>query len=844
MPKVRFSCRRCGHRRGRVVGVLTTLGVLADMVVPSPASADQFTIPISKQPTPTYGTERLPSPSPYSARVWTTATVGNTAYIGGEFTSLAPTTALAGAIDGQSGAPKSGFPKVDSGQVIVATPDGNGGWYVGGSFPSLNDNQVNGLAHILADGTIDTNFSPNIVGPQNQPSKSFTVTALALSGSWLYVGGEFTKFGARGNTKAQTRNHIARVSSTTGTIDPEWNPDTGNNTTPNPVRSIAVSPDGATVYFAGDFTTVAGQPRAGIAAFVSDGAGNRLSPWAPAVGPVEALGMAPDGRVYVGGKNGLAAVDPNGGVIWNAQSGGGGVHTLAVGRDGSTIWVGGEFSSIGGQPRTKLAALHLDGSVDPTFNPPDAPKAVVSTLTLSEDNARVYFGGTFDKVREEVRNNLAAVDARTGELSGWDPNATGPVSSLTASGSLVYAGGTFSRLGATARTYLGAIDLTPGAGFGAALPLAPKIENLGDGAKAGLPPVVQAIAIAPDGSRMWIGGNFDHVNGVVRKNLAALLLPNGEVDPNFDPGEPQGTVRSLLHDPGPNLLYAGGDFDSFQIPSGHRLRRPDNDDSCGAAQHKDSVLTPQNRCVWKRSKLVAVDAGTGYIDKGFQGPTSTGAGLVGQSGKTCSSGPDSCGTGAVLSIQLSPDKRQMFASGSFSEMDNSGHKNTIMAIYADGPNRGKLTPWQPQAPTGIPIFDAKVEPRTGLLFGAGGGAGGRALRWDPQIGSGDINYHDPTWMHLFDGDAVAVDVSDTIGYWGGHYDFVDGGAYRRKHAAAFDFNGNIAQNWDPEFDTSEGVFHVEVVPHQMVIYGGNFSRINRRPQPGIGVFLPESGQQP
>ena len=829
----------------RVVGVLTTLGVLAEMVAPSPASAETLNIPLSKQPTPTYGTERLPEPSPYSARVWSTATVGNTAYVGGEFTSLAPTTALAGAIDAQSGAPKSGFPKVAGGEVKVATPDGKGGWYVGGSFPSLNDNQVNGLAHILADGSVDTNFEPAVVGPQNQPSKSFTVTALAVSGPWLYVGGEFTKFGARGNTKAQTRNHIARVSSTSGTIDPDWNPDTGNNTTPSPVRSIAVSPDGSTVYFAGDFSTVAGQPRPGLAAFVSDGAGNRLSPWAPAVGPVAVLGVAPDGRIYTGGKDGLAAVDPSGAVIWNAATGGGGVHSLTVARDGSTVWVGGEFDAIGGQPRTRLAAVRGDGSVDPEFNPGAGPKGVVSTLTVSEDGSRIYFGGAFDKVNDDVRNNLAAVDARTGALTGWDPNATGPVSSLTASGSLVYAGGSFSRLGATARTYLGAIDLTEGPGFGAALPFAPKIENLGTGAKAGLPPVIQAVEVAPDGSRLWIGGNFDHVNGVPRTNLAALLLPSGEVDPAFDPGEPQGTVRSLLYEPSLNLLYAGGDFDSIQIPSGHRYKRPDSDADCGTPERKDSVLNPNNRCVWKRSKLVAYDAGTGIVDKGFQGPTATGAGLVGQTGKACSEGSTECGTGAVLAIALSPDRKQLFASGSFSELDNSGHRNTIMSLYNDGPNRGKLTPWQPQAPAkGVPIFDAKVEPKTGLLFGAGGGAGGRALRWDPQIGSGDITYHEPTWIHMFDGDAVAVDLSDTIGYWGGHYDFVDGGAYRRKHGAAFDFNGTIAQNWDPEFDTSEGVFHVEVVPQRMVIYGGNFSRINRRPQPGIGVFLPEPGKQP
>ncbi|MGH9012175.1 MAG: hypothetical protein ACRDYF_20375, partial [Acidimicrobiia bacterium] len=104
--------------------MLTTLGVLAEMVTPTPASAEALTIPISKNPAPTYGTEHLPPPSPFSARVWTTAVNGNVAYVGGEFSSLAPTTALAGAIDGQSGAPQPGFPKIDSGQLIAATPDG------------------------------------------------------------------------------------------------------------------------------------------------------------------------------------------------------------------------------------------------------------------------------------------------------------------------------------------------------------------------------------------------------------------------------------------------------------------------------------------------------------------------------------------------------------------------------------------------------------------------------------------------------------------------------------------------------------------------------------------------
>src|SRR3954471_13846439 len=123
------------NRRSRMVGMLTTIGVLAEMVAPAPASAKQLVIPLSKNPTPTYRTEHLPSPSQFSARVWAPAPSGTTSCVGGEFTSLAPTPASPGAVDAQSGAPQSGFPKVDSGTVNVATPDTRGGWFVGGSFP-------------------------------------------------------------------------------------------------------------------------------------------------------------------------------------------------------------------------------------------------------------------------------------------------------------------------------------------------------------------------------------------------------------------------------------------------------------------------------------------------------------------------------------------------------------------------------------------------------------------------------------------------------------------------------------------------------------------------------------
>ncbi|HEV3494967.1 MAG TPA: hypothetical protein VHA34_01310, partial [Actinomycetes bacterium] len=205
-------------RHGRMVGVLTTLGVLADMVAPASASAEQFTIPMSKAPTPTYGTERLPSPSPYSARVWSTVTNGNTAYIGGEFTSLAPTLELAGAIDGASGLPQPGFPKLDSGEVKVAAPDGAGGWYIGGNFKislSATDSRV-ALARIRADGSVDPQWKPLLAAQQQAPS---TIWAMAVDNNYVYVGGDFTKFQGGDNT----RTHLARLAKATGTVD-RWNP--------------------------------------------------------------------------------------------------------------------------------------------------------------------------------------------------------------------------------------------------------------------------------------------------------------------------------------------------------------------------------------------------------------------------------------------------------------------------------------------------------------------------------------------------------------------------------------------------------------------------------------------
>src|SRR5438552_1624618 len=58
---------------------------------------------------------------------------GNTIYIGGNFTFVGPATGGGVPLSAATGSLLRPFPNVD-GSVYAVVPDGQGGWYVGGSF--------------------------------------------------------------------------------------------------------------------------------------------------------------------------------------------------------------------------------------------------------------------------------------------------------------------------------------------------------------------------------------------------------------------------------------------------------------------------------------------------------------------------------------------------------------------------------------------------------------------------------------------------------------------------------------------------------------------------------------
>jgi hypothetical protein len=162
----------------------------------------------------------------------------------------------------------------------------------------------------------------------------------------------------------------------------------------------------------------------------------------------------------------LAAVEGPTGRLksWNPKANGK-VWAMELSADKQWVYVGGDFSSIGGVTVSKLAKVSIaTGKVDKTFKPKSV-KGRVRALALAGD--RLYLGGEFKSVAGQVRPKLAAVDAITGALVDWTPPPLGPgryigqtgvptpdydpghVYAVEVLGGTVFAGGTFLDIGCT-----------------------------------------------------------------------------------------------------------------------------------------------------------------------------------------------------------------------------------------------------------------------------------------------------------------------------------------------------------------------------------------------------------
>lgn len=185
------------------------------------------------------------------------------------------------------------------------------------------------------------------------------------------------------------------------------------------VNAVAVQANGQVV-IGGHFTSVNGVPRNNVARLNPDGS---LDPAFAATvaagvnGPVNAVAVQPTGGVIVGGvftqageteQMNLARYNADGTIDKSFGGGTGMVGTngpvlaLAVQADGKVV-VGGNFTTVFGQPRRSLARLNPDGTLDGPVVPPQALDGQVKAAGAGADDSFVA-GGVFTFQNHTAKN--------------------------------------------------------------------------------------------------------------------------------------------------------------------------------------------------------------------------------------------------------------------------------------------------------------------------------------------------------------------------------------------------------------------------------------------------------
>ncbi len=322
----------------------------------------------------------------------------------------------------------------------------------------------------VSTGQLDqTTFFPNF--------GAAAVNAFAFDGRFLYAGGNFSS--VDGVTKANGEDIAGLVRfdfQNGGDLDDTWNPEPFHAFGTD-ITSMELNDLKNTLYIAGDLTTVQGTARSAMAEVNLDDSGTPTA-WdpAPATAPEDIKFDSALAQVYIAGVFSSVYADATVPRLARLNTAGAGsvdatwkpapnAITRTIHLEGTRIFVGGEFTSIGSTPTARNSVAEIDsvGAVT-SFNPNvtntatvavfDLDKITEETLSLSGVfKDYLLIAGRFDDVGGTARQSIAAVDITTAAVHEWNPNPGNPavgtnqMLGLTVKNRTVYVMGSYNDIG-------------------------------------------------------------------------------------------------------------------------------------------------------------------------------------------------------------------------------------------------------------------------------------------------------------------------------------------------------------------------------------------------------------
>ena len=195
----------------------------------------------------------------------------------------------------------------------------------------------------------------------------------------------------------------------------------------------------------------------------------------------------------------------------------------AVAQVGNTVIVGGQFTRVmetGGHvlQRTDIFAVDATpGLVDPAYAPTVA-NGEVSTLSAGPDEVSVFAGGTFDTVNGQPEKRLVKLSLANGAIvPGFQAALMGSwVEDSDVRGNRLYIGGAITSVNGVARGRFAVVNATTGA-------VDPNVALNFTDQRAGKLRVAH-FDISPDGTELVATGTFTKVDGLDRAQIALIDL--------------------------------------------------------------------------------------------------------------------------------------------------------------------------------------------------------------------------------------------------------------------------------------------------------------------------------
>ncbi len=440
---------------------------------------------------------------------------------------------------------------------VQSLPDGR--VLVGGHFENRRAQGLpdQNLVRLYPDGGLDTTFDSDLSG-------LYLATAVVRPDTTMVVGGMLHSWTGGSHYFA-----LAELEPS-GRVVHEFS----TRDLPAMVTSILLQPD-ARLIIGGMFETLFGVPRNGVGRLNADATlDSTFDPgevFAPPLEPsILALALQRDGRLWVGAEHAgqseathaLALLQPDGQPVRGFQPrllGTGGVVTALAQEPAGGLLVGGSFTSFNNQPRTHLARLKPDGSLDPDFLPTINANLAVRILLRQPDGRLLVAGRVDPSAAGPPASGVVRLNPNgsTDATFGVSPNGDGECgyvrcAALQSDGRIVI-GGEFNLppRGLARLNTDGSVDpsFVP--------PNLPAWDEEG----------VHAVAVLANG-RILIGGELAGVpNGL--DPLLARLHPDGSVDRSYTLGVVlHGSVKAIVAAPDGKWLVggvwadAGGTYDA------------------------------------------------------------------------------------------------------------------------------------------------------------------------------------------------------------------------------------------------------------------------------------------